>query len=95
MCGWPYNRSILVFAVFFLACSILVLRQATAQPRGRLDRREAFIRLYPVGDPPQAGRLDRTRLPAAARRSDAPLLDDFQRAPALVNPTRPPPENLR
>lgn len=89
-----HYRSWLIFAVFLIACSVLVVRQFSANQHQHVELREAFILLYNRGYQPQAEHLYEKLLAQMPRLSDQQLLDDFQRTITLVNPTRPHPENL-
>jgi hypothetical protein len=89
-------RPVLVFAVFLLASSLLVLRQVSVNQTRHVDLREAFILLHTKGYRPEAQRLYERLLQEVDGLSNRLLLDDFQRTLTLVgaDPLRQQPENL-
>ncbi|MBI5383270.1 MAG: hypothetical protein HZA90_01140 [Verrucomicrobia bacterium] len=87
-------RSLLLFAVFLVLCSVMVIRQINANQSRHVELREAFILLHTRGYKPEAETLYDRLLKEMERLPNQELLDDFQRTLTLVDPMRDQPENL-
>lgn len=84
----------LLFAVFLVFCSVMVVWQINANQAKHVELREAFILLYSRGYQPQAERLYQRLLAELSTLPNKLLLEDFQRTLTLVNPSSQQPENL-
>lgn len=87
-------RAALIFAVFLVVCSVMVIRQINANQTRHVELREAFILLNSRGYKPQAERLYQRLLKETDTLSTRLLLDDFQRTLTLVDPATKQPDNL-
>ena len=87
-------RSVLIFAVFLVVCSVMVIHQINANQTRHVELREDFILLNSRGYKPQAERLYQRLLKEMYKLPDRMLLDDFQRTLTLVDPSIKQPENL-
>jgi hypothetical protein len=87
-------KPVLVFAVFLLASSLLVLRQVNTNQNRHVELREAFILLHTKGYRPEAQRLYERLLRELDHLPNRLLLEDFQRTLTLVDPAKQQPENL-
>ncbi len=83
----------LIFAAVLTFCSVMVLRQATANQSAHAELREAFIILHSRGYTNQAQRLYNRLLRAMPDRSNEDLREDFQRTLTLVDPSVQQPQN--
>ncbi len=84
----------LLFLVFLLFCSVMVVRQISLNQSKHLELREAFILLYSRGYQPEAERLYQRLLAEMEHLPDKLLFEDFERTLTLVDPTRQEPDNL-
>lgn len=89
-----HYRSVLIFAVFLVVCSVMVIRQVNANQSKHVELREAFILLYTKGYKPQAEHLFQRLINDLEHLSHTQVMDDFQRTLTLVNPQKPDNENL-
>ncbi len=87
-------RSLVLFIVFFAACSTLIVRQFIVNQSRHVELREAFILLYSKGYQPEAERLFQSLLADVDGLSNAMVWDDYQRTLTLIDPTRDQPDNL-
>jgi len=87
-------RSVLIFALFLVFSSVMVIRQINANQTRHVELREAFILLQTRGYVPQAERLYRRLLKEMDNLPTRYLLDDFQRTLTLVDPATKHPDNL-
>ncbi len=87
-------RSLVLFIVFFAACSALVVHQFIVNQSRHVELREAFILLYSKGYQPEAERLFQRLLEDVDGLSNATVWDDYQRTLTLIDPTRDEPDNL-
>lgn len=87
-------RLVLIFAVFLVLCSVMVIRQMSANQARHVELREAFILLYTRGYTNQSVRLYQRLLKDTEKLPTKMLLDDFQRTITLVDPGGKQPENL-
>jgi hypothetical protein len=78
-------RALLVFGVFLVVCSVLVVRQISANQSRHVELREAFILLHTRGYKPEAGRLFQKLVKEVDALPTKALLDDFQRTLTLVD----------
>ena len=83
-----------LFGVFLIFCSVIVVRQISMNQSKHLELREAFILLNSRGYKPQAERLYQNLLAEMEKLPDRVLFEDFQRTLTLVDPYRDEPENL-
>ena len=88
------NRFLVIFAVLLVFCSLMVIRQITANQSKHIEVREAFILLYIKGYKPEAERLYRRLLHDIEDLPNRTLIEDFQRTLLLVDPTVQQPDNL-
>lgn len=87
-------RSALVFALFLVVCSVMVIRQISANQAKHVELREAFILLFTRGYESEAEHLYQRLVTELPDLPTKVLLDDFQRTITLVDPSRQQPENL-
>ena len=88
------NRFLVIFAALLVFCSLMVIRQITANQSKHIEVREAFILLYIKGYKPEAERLYRRLLHDIEDLPNRTLIEDFQRTLLLVDPTVQQPDNL-
>ncbi len=84
----------LVFAVFLVVCSVMVIHQINANQSKHVELREAFILLYTKGYQKQAEHLYNRLIVDLENISNKQVIDDFQRTLTLVNPQKPDTDNL-
>jgi len=87
-------RALLVFSVFLVICSVLVVRQISANQTRHVELREAFILLHTRGYKPEAARLFQKLIKEVNTLPTKVLLDDFQRTLTLVDTSIKQPDNL-
>jgi hypothetical protein len=87
-------RALLVFGVFLVVSSVLVVRQISVNQSRHVELREALILLHTRGYRPEAGRLFQKLLIEVDTLPTKVLLEDFQRTLTLVDSTEKHPENL-
>jgi hypothetical protein len=87
-------RALLVFGVFLVVCSVLVVRQISVNQSRHVELREAFILLHTRGYKPEASRLFQKLLKEVDILPTKALLEDFQRTLTLVDTSGKHPENL-
>ena len=87
-------RSVLIFALFLVFSSVMVIRQINANQARHVELRESFILLQTRGYGPEAERLYRRLLKEMDSLPTRYLLDDFQRTLTLVDPATKHPDNL-
>jgi hypothetical protein len=87
-------RSLLLFVVFFVVCSVLVIRQFTANEARHVELREAFILLYSKGYQPEAKQLFQRLVGEVDGLSNTLMWNDYQRTLTLINPMHDEPDNL-
>ncbi|HKS38234.1 MAG TPA: hypothetical protein VJW76_13640 [Verrucomicrobiae bacterium] len=88
------NRFLVLFAALLAFCSLMVIRQFTANQSKHIEIREAFILLYIKGYKPEAERLYRRLLRDIEDLPNRTLIEDFQRTLLLVDPTAQQRDNL-
>ena len=88
------HRYFLVFSALLVFCSVMVLRQMTANQSAHLELREAFILLHSQGYKDEAQRLFQRLLAELEHLPNKNLMEDFQRTLTLVDPATPRPDNL-
>jgi len=88
------HRFLVIFVVLLIFCSLMVIRQITANQSRHVEIREAFILLYIKGYKPEAGRLYTRLLRDIQDLPNKTLIEDFQRTLLLVDPTVQQPDNL-
>ena len=88
------NWFLVIFAVLLVFCSLMVIRQITANQSKHIEAREAFVLLYIKGYKPEAERLYRRLLRDIEELPNRNLIEDFQRTLLLVDPTVQQPDNL-
>jgi hypothetical protein len=88
------NRFLVLFAALLVFCSLMVIRQFTANQSKHIEIREAFILLYIKGYKPEAERLYRRLLRDIEDLPNRTLIEDFQRTLLLVDPTVQQRDNL-
>ena len=84
----------LVFAVALVVCSVMVIRQITANQSKHVELREAFVLLYTKGYQKQAEHLYNRLIIDLEHISNKQVIDDFQRTLTLVDPKQPDSDNL-
>jgi hypothetical protein len=89
-----HYRIQLIFAVFLVFCSVMVVRQFSVNQSRHIELREAFILLYSRGYDPEARILYKRLLSEVDRTSAKVLYDDFQRTLTLVDPYKDQSTNL-
>jgi len=88
------NRFLVLFAALLVFCSLMVIRQITANQSKHIEIREAFILLYIKGYKPEAERLYGRLLRDIEDLPNRTLIEDFQRTLLLVDPTVQQRDNL-
>lgn len=88
------NRFFVLFAALLVFCSLMVIRQITANQSKHIEIREAFILLYIKGYKPEAERLYGRLLRDIEDLPNRTLIEDFQRTLLLVDPTVQQRDNL-
>jgi len=88
------NRFLVIFVALLVFCSLMVVRQFTANQSRHIEIREAFILLYIKGYKPEAERLYKRLLRDIEELPNKTLIEDFQRTSLLVDPTAQQPDNL-
>ena len=88
------NRFLVLFAALLVFCSLMVIRQITANQSKHIEIREAFILLYIKGYKPEAERLYGRLLRDIETLPNRTLIEDFQRTLLLVDPTVQQRDNL-
>ena len=87
-------QSLLLFLLFVVICSALVVRQFTINQTRHVELREAFILLHSKGYQPEAERLFQRLLDEMGDLSNAQMWNDYQRTLTLIDPMRDDPDNL-
>lgn len=87
-------RSVLIFAVLLVACSVMVVRQSILNQSRHIELREAFILLHAKGYANEAQRLFQKLIAELEHLPNGTVMLDYQRTLTLVDPTRSDPANL-
>ena len=80
------NQFTLIFFVFLIFCSAMVVRQFMANQSRHVELREYFILLSRKGYQPQAERLFQRLMRELEALPNKELMDDYQRTLMLVDP---------
>jgi hypothetical protein len=87
-------RSLVLFLIFVVACSALVIRQVAVNQSRHVELREAFILLHSKGYQIEAKQLFERLLNEVGTLSSGMMWDDYQRTLTLIDPTHDEPDNL-
>ena len=88
------HRFLLLFLGLLVVCSVMVIRQHTANQSRHVELREAFILLNARAYTNEANRLYQRLLKDIVKLSNKQLLEDYQRTLMLVDPAANQPQNL-
>lgn len=86
--------SLVLFVVFFVGCSILVIRQFAANESRHVELREAFILLQSKGYQREAAQLYQRLLNEVGELSNTLMWNDYQRTLTLIDPAGAETNNL-
>jgi hypothetical protein len=86
--------SLVLFVLFLVVCSVLVIRQFVANESRHVDLREAFILLQSKGYQREAAQLYQRLLNEVGDLSNALMWNDYQRTLTLIDPASDETNNL-